>query len=195
MIITKVTTTDTQKVIFSIDQECSNFEGTDTNLHLSIWGVSLIGRSYGEGDNSEALCILWLGEELQVSQHLAPVVMLLCNVLTLWTITSTKQKWVAIQSLLPPLSLLYLHDLATFVKLPKNSGIHFCSAKCYHPSQKDICPGRVLDVFTSGSRKPHDFLSAAGVMLVWHSTSHWLLPPTFRVPSCIEIPFPRILYS
>lgn len=129
MLTTTVTTTDTQK-------ECCNFEGTDTDLQISIGVVS---EPPLQEDHTGKVMTLRPSAVCgaAVSQHLSLIMMLLCNMLTLWTITSTKLKWTAIQSLLPPLSLLYLHDLATFVKLLKNSGIHFCSAKCYHPSQKD----------------------------------------------------------
>lgn len=68
------------------------------------------------------------------SQHLAPITIFFFNMLTLWTVTSLGSY------LKPPSSplLLYLYDLATFVKLPKKiSGIHLCSAKCYRPSLKD----------------------------------------------------------
>lgn len=107
-----------------------------SHLHQSGILVSLGGRSHREGCRLRPSECVAQGRAA-VSQHLALIMMFLCNVLTLWTITSTKLKWAAIPSLLPPLSLLYLHDLATFVKLPKNSGIHVCSAQCYHPSQKD----------------------------------------------------------
>lgn len=44
--------------MFSIDQECCNIEGTDIDPYLSIRGTSarpLVGRSYGKGDNAEAI--------------------------------------------------------------------------------------------------------------------------------------------
>lgn len=98
----------------------------------------------------------------------------------------------------PPSSLLplYLHDLVTFVKFPKNLRHPLVFCQMLPSLTERQSAAHIHQWLSRASGLP---VAAAGVMLGWHTMSHWPLPHPVGCLLVLKFRnwelFPRVLCS